>query len=127
VLELAPPWQPASAPPSTPTPTPQRSIGRLTGRVIPFPFRSEGFPRPVVLPLGPAAYAAVGMARETATIAVPAAADNHLTFFMIATPILSGGRARDGRRFSARTPPPAMRRRPGPRRNYCSSAGRSPR
>ena len=59
----------------------------------------------------------VGIASETATIAVPAAARNHLTFFMIATPIHSGDRVCVGRRFSARTPPPAMRRRPGPRRN----------
>jgi hypothetical protein len=75
------------------------STGALIGRLIPFPFRSERLPAPVVSPLGPAAYAAVGIARETATIAVPAAADNHLTFFIIATPILSGGRVRDDRRF----------------------------
>jgi hypothetical protein len=55
VFVLAPPWQPAEEPPSTPTPTPQRSIGTLTGRLIPLPFRSERLPRPVVSPLGPAA------------------------------------------------------------------------
>ncbi len=81
----APPAQPEFEKPSTASERPHRLTGALIGSETEFPDSSEPLPLPRVLPLPPPeawATPTPGSANMAATIAAPAVADTHLSFFI---------------------------------------------
>ncbi len=126
VLELAPPAQPAFAPPSRATAMPQTFTGALTGAFTSLPDRIDSTPPS---PFGPESANATlaGNANPATSTAVPAAAETQRAFFISLLQFRPCGRVCDGWLSSVRPRRRAGLRWRGPRRNHCSCPRRPPR